>query len=700
MRKLQILILLLCLFQATFATEINPDQAKIVAQNFYAEKAVNYHPGINDILITNTFTKSGDGIVFYYVFIFQDMGFVIVSAEDALPPVLGYSLEGYYGEKDQPDSYRNFMQTYADAIEYIRLNQIQQTSEIKNSWDHYLAAGFTATTKSGGSKSVEPLIPSKWNQSYPYNYLCPADPDGSGGHVYAGCVATAMAQVMYYWRYPLQGTGSHTYYYPPYGSLTANFGATTYEWEGMQNSIDHDNITPIALLQYHCGIAVDMMYGPNGSGAYSNDVPPALINYFGYSSDCYFTWKDDHTNTQWINMLKENLDNGLPMYYSGYSSSGGHAFVCDGYQDDNFHFNFGWSGQSDGYYTLLTVGGFNDGQGAVFDTYPESNYPYFCSGDFQTSMISGSITEGSGPIESYQNNGNCSWLFTPQTGEDSISSITLTFKKFETEINDKVRIYDGSSAQDNLIGEYSGSGLPAPLTSSGNEMLVVFESDGSGTASGWLAEYTAHSPNYCQSVTVLDEPSGTLTDGSGTFNYHNSSACMWKIIPEQAESVTIQFTAFNTQETYDKVRIYDLESQEMLAEYSGNFSSGNMPDPVTSPSGKMFIAFSTNASMTFEGWEATYTSVLTGVAANPDRSENILIYPNPASDRITIETDQNGDFEIVLMNIAGEKVHQTCFSGSDEKNEVEIGVKDLPRGIYFIRLTSATESRTYKTVIQ
>ncbi len=703
LKKLQALILSVLFVSAAFSAQVNVDKAQIIAQNFFIEKAMIYSNGFNpvNLSVRDVLTKSRDAVNFYYVFTFSEKGFAIVSAEDVMPPVLGYSLDGFYGYNDQPDSYRNFMQTYSDAVIYIKENNIQQTPETGDLWDYYLDGNFGSQVKSTGSKSVEPLIPSKWNQSYPYNYYCPADPDGSGGHVYAGCVATAMAQVMYYWRYPLQGTGSHTYYYPPYGSLTANFGATTYQWEGMQNSIDHDNVGPIAELQYHCGIAVDMMYGPNGSGAYSDDVPPALINYFNYSPDCYFSSKNSHSNSEWINMLQDNLDNSWPMYYSGYSSAGGHAFVCDGYQDDYFHFNFGWSGSSDGYYTLLTVGGFNSGQGAVFDTYPETSYPYYCTGDHTFTNISGSFEDGSGPVENYNNNASCSWLFTPQTGGDSISSITITFKKFDTESNDKVRIYDGATIQDNLLGEFSGSSIPATLTTTGNEMLVVFESDGSGTATGWLAEFAAHTPDYCKGVVVLEGASGSLTDGSGTFNYHNSSVCMWKIIPPQAQSVTLNFTSFSTENTSDKVRIYDFESQELLAEYSGSYS-GNMPEPVTSTSGKMFIAFSTNSSVTSEGWDANYTCVLTDINDNLKGTGNFRIYPNPASDKITIELpeSQNSTINIQLMNITGEKVYQTSISGSEEITVVEISVSDLPGGIYFVQLIGATDTKTQRIIIQ
>jgi hypothetical protein len=229
---------------------------------------------------------------------------------------------------------------------------------------------------------------------------------------------------MYYWRHPMQGTGSHSYNYSPYGNLSANFGSTTYNWVGMKNSIDYSNTDPIAELQYHCGIAVEMMYGPNGSGAYSWDVPYAMENYFGYSTDC------DYNNSVWENMLKDNIDNGWPMYYSGFSSAGGHAFVCNGYQDNYFHFNFGWGGSSDGFYTLLDVNGFNQGQGAVLDTYPTGNYPNFATGDHVLTQFSGSIVDGSGPVEDYQNNTSCTWLIDPQTEEDSVSNITLKFFRF------------------------------------------------------------------------------------------------------------------------------------------------------------------------------------------------------------------------------------------------------------------------------
>ncbi|MBQ6305488.1 MAG: C10 family peptidase, partial [Bacteroidales bacterium] len=203
------------------------------------------------------------------------------------------------------------------------------------------------------------LCQTLWNQNFPWNSQCPEDPEGNGGHVYAGCVATAMGQVMKFWDWPAQGTGSHTYNPQGYAQQTANFGETEYHFELMPNVLDststEDDYYYIAQFLHHCGIAVNMQYSGNGSGAYSEDVPDALRNYFRYTCDDHITNYGDwwpgmgYTNEEWAQMLKDGgLDEGLPLYYSGQDDmgQGGHAYVVDGYdENDYFHYNWGWSGR-------------------------------------------------------------------------------------------------------------------------------------------------------------------------------------------------------------------------------------------------------------------------------------------------------------------------------------------------------------------
>ncbi len=207
--------------------------------------------------------------------------------------------------------------------------------------------------------NVDPLLSTLWNQGTYYNQLCPTDPNGPGGHVWAGCVATAMGQVMKYHDHPDQGTGSHSYYAAGYGTQSANFGVTTYEWSSMPNQINSNNL-PIATLLYHLGVSVDMQYSPNGSGAYSSDARDALVDYFSYSPNAQLLPKNSFPIETFIYKLQNELNLNRPVYYSGSGSGGGHAFVCDGYQgDDYFHFNWGWSGYGDGYFYLnnLNPGG-------------------------------------------------------------------------------------------------------------------------------------------------------------------------------------------------------------------------------------------------------------------------------------------------------------------------------------------------------
>ncbi len=214
--------------------------------------------------------------------------------------------------------------------------------------------------------------------------MCPEDFDGPCERTYAGCVATAMAQVMFYYKYPLQGTGSHSYNDYPYGYQSANFGNTTYSWNSMENQIMGYNNPAIAELLYHCGVSVNMNYGPDGSSASSSYVVSALINYFNYSPSIDLVHRDSYTDSEWKNILIENLDNKIPLYYDGYDEDQwvGHAFVCDGYQnEDYFHFNWGWSGYYNGYFYLdnLNVGGsnFSSWQGAIIYIYPATYKNYF-----------------------------------------------------------------------------------------------------------------------------------------------------------------------------------------------------------------------------------------------------------------------------------------------------------------------------------
>lgn len=380
-----------------------------------------------------------------------------MAAEDAMYPIIGYAYTGKFPVNLNSDpNYASFIQTYVEQAVFARENNLDADDFARNTWNHLLLSALEELeTDRGGSRDVEPLVSSLWNQDDPYNYYSPEDAAGPGGRCYAGCVATCMSQVMHYWRYPETGEGSHSYYASGYGTQSANFGATNYNWTAMKNTIDNSSPFAIAEIQYHAGVAVEMNFGPNGSGAQSSDVDNAMRDYFRYDN-ATFMEKNNYSTSTWTTILQDELDLGRPMYYSGYTNDwSGHAFVCDGYQGSNFHFNFGWSGSGNGYYSLYNVNGFYVEQRAVKNLYPtEPDYPYYASGQTTITEKSGSFTDGSGPIEDYLDNTSASWLIDPQTEEDSIKKISLTFGMLDTEDNDVITIYDGPTTSDPVLGKY------------------------------------------------------------------------------------------------------------------------------------------------------------------------------------------------------------------------------------------------------
>jgi len=193
-----------------------------------------------------------------------------------------------------------------------------------------------------GVKAAGPLLETLWNQEPYYNDLCPQNTP-------IGCVATAMSQIMRYHQWPQNGIGWHKYEHTAYGTQYAHFEETTYSWSSMPiqltSNSTNDEILAVATLCYHAGVSVDMNYDPEGSGAFSRDVLYALTNYFNYDPTTIQIHTFDSTNqTNWINMIKAEIDAGRPVYYAGSSdASGGHAWVCDGYNDGNeLHINWGW----------------------------------------------------------------------------------------------------------------------------------------------------------------------------------------------------------------------------------------------------------------------------------------------------------------------------------------------------------------------
>ncbi|RLD41630.1 MAG: hypothetical protein DRI89_09350 [Bacteroidetes bacterium] len=676
-----------------FAKDISVTVAEKVAINLLFEK-------------TNTFDKAVDYNSFqilesykvanaYYVINFEK-GWVLVSADDAMTPVIGYNFENNFPSPEVLDeNVKSWMQNFVDQKQYINKNNIKAEATTLAEWEKYTSNNPELFLATGERNEVEILLTGKWNQDSPYNVQCPEDAAGPGGHVYVGCVATAMVQIMYYWRYPIQGSGVHSHNWPPYGTMTVNYGNATYEWDAMLDRIDNASPDEIAEIGYHAAISVDMMFSPDGSGAYSWDVPYAMRTYFNYDNSVQYVEKGNYSFATWETMLQTELDNARPMYYSGFSNSGGHAFVCDAYQGSNFyHFNFGWSGSSNGYYTLQDVGGFNSGQGMVRYIEPDdANYPYIADGADTLRYFSGSFTDGSGPAEDYPSGMSASWLIDPQTDIDSIESITLSFTSFKTSATDYVRIYDGATTDKALLGEYSGDNLPDNITSSNNKMLVTFNPSGSG--SGFKAEYKTASPKWCNSQTYT-EPTGILTDGSGSFYYDNSTTCVYIIDHPEAVQISIEFTAFSTEADKDFVQVYNGNNNQLIGEFSGH----QLPETISEETDVLIIVWNTSSSVRDDGWLANYW--VDGVGVEENTAGNFLAYPNPTDGQLNIQFDfeQLQHPDIRLLSIDGKLIFSETLSGTSGSYKNTFDISDQPKGIYILSIIADNKKVNRKVVIK
>lgn len=352
----------------------------------------------------------------FYVYENPDGGWVMVSADDVANPVLAYSKTGSFNFEKMPTNVKAWLKSYENDIKTASEAGLQADEETAAKWDN-LKKGLHKV----GTPVVSNLIKTKWDQDGVYNSKCPYD-ETAQENTATGCVATAMAQIMNYWQWPINGVGSHTY--EPevclddycnqtkkvYPQQSVNFAQTTYDWANMLDyyydckvangsvSCTEVNYTTaqgdaISTLMWHCGVAVDMMYDISdngGSAAYTLGTSEpsaelALQTYFNYKPTLQGVEKSNYGDTQWKNLLKAELDANRPMIYAG----GAHCFICDGYDDsDYFRFNWGWSGIDDGYYlltaltptTMYGTGGsdynFTEGQEAIIGIVPNRSDLY------------------------------------------------------------------------------------------------------------------------------------------------------------------------------------------------------------------------------------------------------------------------------------------------------------------------------------
>lgn len=357
MNRIFTLLLVMCLAMAsgtTWAESITESRAKSIAESFVSSR----HMQSGNLRLVQkrsalNASPSSEKAA-YYVFNGERGGYVIIAGDDRAPAVLGYSDKGSFNALDIPEAMEYLLEGYTAQIEA-------------------LDQGAKVAPKLTMGHAIRPMLTSTWSQRAPYNQLMPTI---NGSHAMAGCVATALAQILYYWKWPAQPTTTIPEYTT--SSLKIVMPAlppVDFDWDVMQDCYPTSDTTSAgalaaATVTKYCAQAVEMDFKENTSGAVTARSPWVLSTYFGYKASAHIMYRDNCTTEEWADIIYNELSANRPVIYSGSKKSGGHAFICDGYDGNGmFHINWGWNGQSNGYFLLNVLNPDLQGTGSASGVY-------------------------------------------------------------------------------------------------------------------------------------------------------------------------------------------------------------------------------------------------------------------------------------------------------------------------------------------
>ena len=682
------LFFLIFLSLTTIVAKAEPVDTTIalqVAQNFYNKNVM----AVNDRATLACVTNSG----FRNCYLFNAStgnGFVIVSADDRALPILGYSETGTLTPATLPVNFLSWMDVYESEIDWVKENVSQPDETTASQWQQLLSNTYEPVR---ADRNVTPLLSTTWGQGAPYNVYCPYD-NTYGEQCVTGCVATAMAQIMKYWEYPYKGTGSHSYYHNSFGTLSANFGSTIYSWFDMPNSNPPSNNTSIAALMYHCGVSVDMNYSgsPEGSGAYSNAIPNALINYFGYQSTAMWVQVGNYDYYQWIALLKNELDNGRPMEYSGQDlQQGGHSFVCDGYSSDNFHFNWGWSGSANGYYILTSLApssyDFSNSEAATIGIQPPSDFSGYNLLTYSNMSLSASsvpanqnftltmdvvnlgsrVYDGEFVLVAIDAN-NTNNYYIACTRPQQLNGGTYTTLNFNTASIPVAGTYylgvfydvDGDLF---YVQQYSTYVNEANITVTGSGM-DNYESNNTPSTAYQLGSVTGNSQTYTVNA-----------------SFHNASDVdYYKVVCPAGYHYTVNATLYSSYTSYN----YTADAQFYSTTNTNSWGTAydeTMPAMTLNNGGTVYFkVVPYNNSLGTYRLQITVTRSSVGIEET-DSDDNLwTVYPNPTTDKCMVRCDLAEAATIRLYDAQGRLLRQMPV----QTELTEIDLSNCVSDIYFI----------------
>lgn len=734
-------------------------KAKDFAIGYYNKKA---RMAAQDMNLAYT-QKDANGTPVYYVFEADNAeGFVIISAEDAGMPVIGYSDESKFTLPEPKSNIGIWLSKRGEEIAEIRNRHLLPSAEIALTWQGKIQPNLTKKTMAGAlPPSVPALVQTKWNQSPYYNAMCP------GGSV-TGCVATAMAQIMRFWSYPAQGQGSSSYtqgYNPNnYPVQSANYGATTYNWANMPLTLNHNN-SDVALLNYHCGVSVEMDYDPSGSGAwvcaFDNPVcaQNAYVQYFRYDPNSIqgVNRADYSDDNDWIALLENDLSIGRPIQYAGWESGpdgGGHTWVCDGYDvNNNFHMNWGWGGAYNGFYNINNLNPgyvFSEGHEAVLGIQPIPSGALDAGIPALSNITAYSCNTSLNPVISFKNYGsdtlkNCSINY--QVDNNSVQTYNWTgylFPNGQTTISlPSVAVFPGThtlscyssnpnaGADQNNANDRSSQVFTIYASNNGTLPLVEgFETinvpntqwivvSPSGGNSWTQNTSVGSSGNNSMEVISNGNTAGAITqllspgfDFSNLYGNSGANTFTFKLAYRQATSASADklqvLLSRDCGATWTSRWFRSGANLATTAMGSGNFvpqltdwavQTVNVLPFVNDNNVMIKFIFTADASTPANNLyidDINITNSVNGIK-NMTLAANLKVYPNPATDMISIEgsgMEANSVIEIYNM-LGGKVISQTSQNGLSH-----VDISSLAKGVYELKIITQSGAAYQSKIIK
>ena len=599
MKKTFLLAILCCLFSLGFAGNVVPvNDARTASVNFIKAIYPDMNVTASDFVLKHTeLDENGDAI--FYHFAIGEQGFVLVSANDAVDPILAYSVTNNF-DRNIPiyavSAYREEIKAAKNTVNPQALkawNKLVNCQPTRDIIGQYI------------SEEVEPFVTSLWNQGEYFNYLCPAQEDASqhqqnincDNHVPAGCVATAMSQVMYYYRYPEFGVGGVGYQpiHYEYDDNQNPIDTFVYPWQVQSfNTLHEYDVMPsnvdyytgeVAKLMWHAGMSVLMDYGPTGSGAQSADALTALKENWGYNRTAQFYTRSSYSNVKWADTLTKELRELRPIYYSGSDAEGGHAFVLDGFQIVN---------------DINSTPHYGDTIANIDHVDTVNTYEYDIDTIAHIVEIDTTILEDESEVYdttfSYTYDTTATYTYTHYdttyyyTHTDSLTTYTM-----DTIFNNTMlHINWGWGGQDNGYFKLTGSGHIGGYVQNEAAMIGVYPAD-------QAAKDTTGNKRVIGSR-------GSISDGAGNLDYRPNTDRTWTIVAPGATRYRIQFLRLATEAENDEILFYkngDMTNVEKRV--SGN----TLPGIFNISADSITVRFVTNGNdITGKGFVFDYTAIV------------------------------------------------------------------------------------------